>query len=392
MSRKIVPEQVRGFGRYILESVFSALFTRVSIALLRPRIIILGHSGFVEENLQALVASTSDVSTLCFVEKGIGFDFSRHGYYGRVDSYAVWDRFGEADIRNTFNNSLRNEVSVVNLQSFGTLNSGDVSAASKSLMEFEEIEERPRKSRVIILTSAINFGFTPLTASIKDHVDAWGDICSLATDYPNVEFVIRTHPSFDDYSFYRLLCRCEAIGNLTLQSPRSNLSQTAYGSDACLMVTSVTTALEEWASLNKPVGLYAKALHSHKAWRELHTDCQVCIMETKEELISFMAYVEHQERNGSTSPRVAEVARTGISIESLSIQLLDLSDGKVAPNEWGSLISYITFARVIRSTVRVLSTYLVFYSLLSCLLIGSAIAPRFTLRLICRLLFGWRLC
>ena len=224
---------------------------------LRPSSIILGHDAFTLERAIVGVARQLNIPVLAILHGGLSHRVGYRGLTGDADEILVWNDIDLAELRRAGVEAARIRV----IGRIGTKMSQDhpvVTPIAPGLVD-RQVDSIPRRKTIVFLTAATHGGFANPIAKPSAHREAWSGIIALALELSDWEFVIKPHPTYDHFEFFRVV---SAAGppNFQLREDAS-LEECLSSADVAVMVNYVTTAAIEAMTAGVPVVLLDNAIY-----------------------------------------------------------------------------------------------------------------------------------
>lgn len=237
--------------------------------VLKPSIIVFGHEAFTFERVLESVAQTNRIPTISFFHGGLGTRASYRGLVGGADSVLVWN---EVDVELlSFYGVPKERLHKVGCmryegehESYARLrNNGDIEARRSAKRRMGISAEKPV---ILLLTAAINSGFSAPIADPKRHREALKELLEVIKARQDLTFVIKPHPAFDHYELYRKFTDL-GLSNLVMLE-QAELSESIETSDVCVMINYCTSAALEAMLGRKPVIFLNSAVYAIDSWRD----------------------------------------------------------------------------------------------------------------------------
>lgn len=237
------------------------------LELVRPDVAVFGFAAFTLERVLTWVARQSGIPTVGLLHGGL---FPRQDplhMEGDESDLFVW---GEADVRRLARPGVQN-LHVVGSprywQEYRTWNPDRFETPARATEQRaarEALRLPTDRSVVLLITTAISSGFCLVNSDAARHRAAWRDLLALVRRRPDLTFVLKPHPGYDSFAFYRWICR-DAPSNLVLLWDAS-LSAVLPAADVAVLVNCCTTGALEAILAGLPVVFlraagYATALH-----------------------------------------------------------------------------------------------------------------------------------
>lgn len=248
----------------------------------KPAAVIFGFESFTIERVLVGLAQTKNIFVMAMLHGGVMPTMAIRGVAGIADAIMVWN---DRDVHALSSYG----VALTRLKKIGCIQYEEsyLKYANNLLKQqaLNNISNQKRrlgfqsdKPLIALVTAEINTGFAAAVANPRKHRVALKELTSLLDRRPDLQFVIKPHPSFDTYELYRRLINDERPNLKFLE--QTNLSDVLDASDICLMINYSTTASLE-AMLNKiPVIYLNNAIYKLSDWRDNLSDAGVCRVET----------------------------------------------------------------------------------------------------------------
>jgi hypothetical protein len=235
---------------------------QVLLDTVRPDVVVFAHEAFVLERTLVRLARGRGIPTAALIHGGFGSLAASRGIVGDADRVLVW-------WENDAEEQMKWEVDRERVRAIGSLRYTDgVDLPSAAPLQDERRKKgkarhllglRPGQPVVLFLTASINCGLASPLADPRAHRRTWHDLVELARRRPEVTFLLKPHPSYDLYEFYRQLCR-DAPPNLLLRE-NDALDLALDGSDVAALVNYCTTAALEAMLRRIPVVFLRTAIY-----------------------------------------------------------------------------------------------------------------------------------
>lgn len=237
-----------------------------ALELLRPDVAVFAFASFVLERILVRVARQQSVPAVGLLHGGLNPYTDANVLAGDESDLLVW---GEADVRWNTPGPPGRALHVVGsprycraYQAWGSgappRDARQRSAARASL------GLPPQQPLVLLVTSALNSGFCMVNGDAARHRASWRELLALATRRPDLTFVLKPHPTYDFFAFYRYLA-AKAPPNLHLCWDEL-LSTLLPVADVGVLVNCCTTGALEAILADLPVvflraATYTSSLH-----------------------------------------------------------------------------------------------------------------------------------
>jgi hypothetical protein len=249
--------------------------------MLKPEMVIFGHEAFTVERALVKLAQNKNIPTLGMVHGGLGCKSQYRGLVGDADSILVWS-----------------DVDIAGLMSFGI---GQARLIKIGCIRYENkfvgftkdngidylLPKRKAKNRlgveqdkplIVLLTAEVNTGLAAPVADPRNHRVALMEFLSLVKSRPDLQFVIKAHPTYDYFQLYREMLHSQ-LPNLVFNE-QLTLSDVLAASDICLMINYCTTAALEAMLCRIPVVYFNNAVYPLDDWRDMLSEKSVCRVST----------------------------------------------------------------------------------------------------------------
>jgi hypothetical protein len=244
-------------------------FFSLLLDLLKPSLIIFAHEAFTIERTLVGLARNAGISTASLFHGSLGPKVGVRGISGDVDYIFVWN-----DIDINWVSSF--DVNLNRLRKIGCVryekqyNDYLNSRSSYDLLEKKDAKEFIRldgsKPLITLLTAAVNTGFAAHVAYPRKHRDALRSIMSLAKSRPDLQFLIKAHPSYDYPNLYKDIHNFGII-NLVFDE-QLKLHEVLQATDICVLVNYCTTAALEAMLQHIPVVFFDNAIYPMSDWQD----------------------------------------------------------------------------------------------------------------------------
>jgi len=242
---------------------------KIFLDMLKPTMVIFGHEAFTVERVLVKLAQNNNIPTLGMVHGGVGFKFQYRGLVGDADSILVWSdvdiaclmSFGIDQARLIKIGCIRYESMFVRFTKDNGIDFLLPKIKAKNRIGFEQ-----GKPLIALLTAEINTGLAAPIANARNHRIALMEFLSLVKSRPDLQFVIKAHPSYDYYELYREMLHSQ-LPNLVFNE-QYTLSDVLAASDVCLMINYCTTAALESMLHRVPVVYFNNAVYPLDDWRD----------------------------------------------------------------------------------------------------------------------------
>ena len=236
---------------------------QVLLDTVRPDVVVFAHEAFVLERTLVRLARGRGIPTVGLIHGGFGSLAASRGIVGDADRVLVW---WEKDAEEQMKWGVGPErVRAIGSLRYGT---GDVAQTSATPPQHDWRKKgqarqllglRPDRPLVLFMTASINWGLAGPLADPRAHRHTWHELVELARRRPDVTFLIKPHPGYDLYEFYRQVCR-NAPPNLILRE-NDALDLALDGSDVAALVNYCTTAALEAMLRRIPVVFLRTAIY-----------------------------------------------------------------------------------------------------------------------------------
>lgn len=207
--------------------------------------VLLGTDTFTNARMISSYCKEISIPCLTLLHSGLCLNSSSKWILGKSEHVLTWNIYDE-----------------LRLSLFGVAENrfSRIGSIRYENFELDTIENNlifnPRN--VLILTSAINTDLSAINADAKKHLSAWKAFLRFVNQKKNLQFVIRSHPNYDNFSIYEYVKRLH-IDNLSFDT-KSQLQDTLSTVDICIMFNCLTTAALDAMILQKPVVFFNDAI------------------------------------------------------------------------------------------------------------------------------------
>jgi glycosyltransferase involved in cell wall biosynthesis len=289
------------------------------LEILRPSLIIFAHEAFTVERVLVRMAKNKNIPTVSLSHTGVRHNNGYRGSTGDADVIAVWNEtdlsslayYGVDKSRLIKIGSLRYEADYIKYAS-----SNQSELYNKRLETKKQLGLSQEKPLVTLLTAAINTGFASALANPRKHRDAIREFIALAKSRPDLQFIIKAHPSFDYYELYRRLSDSKKFSNIKFVE-NITLRKILEASDLCLMINYCSTASLEAMLQRVPVVYVNNAIYPLDDWRDNLSD--VGLPRTKS-ITEFQKILKTLLRDSEARKKSLENAHVQVA------ELLDIGD------------------------------------------------------------------
>lgn len=230
--------------------------------VLRPSLLILGHEAFTQERMLVRQAQERGIPTVSLFHGGLGHSVGRRGIVGTADHVLVW---GESDARllECYGVDTARIHTVGSLQyakkfsQIGHVNTVEQVSGCRDVAK-RRLGLPTGKPVVAFLTASVCSGFASIIANPPGHRKAWMELVQMLENRPDITFVIKPHPGFDHYEFYRHLNRRAPKNMVLLES--ASLDEVLATAEVAVLVNYCTTAALEAILAGIPVVFLRKEI------------------------------------------------------------------------------------------------------------------------------------
>lgn len=241
----------------------------VFLELLKPSLVIFGHEAFTIERVLVRLARNRKITTVGLVHGGFGFKFLFRGLIGEADLVLLWNEidiewltsFGVDKSRLEKIGCLRYESNYIKYTKSLEIDSPKLKSTLKKRLGLNE-----DKPLIALVTAEINTGLTAPIAEPRRHREALRGFLALVDSRPDLQFIIKAHPSYDYFELYRRLLDPNRPNLAFLE--QATLSEILEASDICLMINYCTTAALEAMLLRVPLVYLNNAVYPSDDWRD----------------------------------------------------------------------------------------------------------------------------
>lgn len=229
---------------------------------IKPSLVVFGHEAFTRERTLVRLARNKKICSIGLMHGVAKHRFTYRGIVGDADKIMVSNDIDfQGLVSYGVDKTRLNKIGCLRYEDDyfkSTRNSGVASPAAKSAAK-RRLGLDPEKPLIVWLTAAINAGFASPVADPRNHREAIRGVLSLVTSRPDLQFVIKAHPSYDYYEIYRKLLD-HKLPNLTFPE-QAALNEIIAASDICLLINYCTTAAIEAMLDRVPVVYLENAIY-----------------------------------------------------------------------------------------------------------------------------------
>lgn len=213
---------------------------------IKPALVVFGHEAFTRERTLVRLARNRKICSVGLMHGVAKHRFTYRGIVGDADLIMVSNEVDFEGLMSYGVDKTRlNKIGCLRYEDDYFKDTGNVDVASPTAKRSakKRLGLDPGKPLIVWLTAAINAGFASPVADPRKHRDAIRGFISLVSSRPDLQFVIKAHPSYDYYEIYRRLLD-HKLPNLTFPE-QAALHETIAASDICLLISYCTTAALE---------------------------------------------------------------------------------------------------------------------------------------------------
>jgi hypothetical protein len=230
----------------------------------RANLVVFGYDGFIVERTLAALARGRGVPTVGLIHGGLTHTMGMQVRAGDADHFLVW---GEEDVRGM----TRCGVSPDRIRIVGSMRHGVGHRPQLPIAESARVEARrrlglPEERPVVLMLTSDTLGMSAPIADLLKHRQTWRDLLSLATRRPDLTFVIKPHPGWDHYEFYRRLCAGGPPNLVFLYD--ATLGPCVEAAAVAVLVNAITTAALDAMLLGVPVVYLRGAIYPVEATKD----------------------------------------------------------------------------------------------------------------------------
>jgi hypothetical protein len=253
--------------------------------ILKPCLVIFGHEAFTIERVLVRMVQDRKITAAGLLHGGLGFKFSFRGLIGEADTILVWNdidiewlvSFGADRAKLYKIGSIRYESLFLKYLNDQTVRLPEEKRAAKKRLGI--CTDKPL---IVVTTAEVNTGFAAPVADASSHIKNLIELLSLVESRPDLEFIIKAHPSFDYYELYK---RMLGTGRPNLKfSEHAVLSEVLAASDICLIINYCTTAVLEALLQKIPVIYLNNAVYPLSDWRDNLSEFGICRVKSMTDL------------------------------------------------------------------------------------------------------------
>jgi len=238
-----------------------------------PALVIFGHEAFTIERVLVCLAQSRKIPTIGMVHGGLGCRFGHQGIVGDADVITVWSdvdieqlvSFGVNEARLHKIGGIRYAENYAQYIGKHDISSPEPKRAAKARLGVNQT-----KPLIALLTAQINTGLVSALANPRLHREAIRGLLALIDARPDLQFIIKAHPSYDYFELYRRLLDAKRPNLMFFE--QAKLDEVLEASDICLMINYCTTAALEAMLLKVPVIYLNNAVYPLKDWQDNLTE------------------------------------------------------------------------------------------------------------------------
>ncbi len=312
--------------------------------ILKPEMVIFGHEAFTIERVLVKLAQKNNIPTLGMVHGGLGYKSQYRGLVGDADFILLWSdvdveglmSFGISQSRLKKIGCIRYENMFLEFAKDNDINFLLPKRKAKNRLGFEQ-----DKPLITLLTAEVNTGLAAPVANPHNHRVALLEFLSLVKSRPDLQFVIKAHPSYDYYQLYRRMLDSR-LPNLVFNEQLA-LSDILAATDVCLMVNYCTTAALEAMLCRIPVIYFNNAVYPLDDWRDTLREKSVCRVST---ILGVELAIDNVLTNSSQRQAILIEAekqiKVTLGVENLSSKdrLIDVMDELLNQNKVSNLTQF----------------------------------------------------
>lgn len=214
--------------------------------ILKPSLVVFGHEAFTRERTFVRLARNRKICSAGLMHGVARHRFTYRGIVGDADLVMVSN---EIDIEGLTSHGVDktrlNKIGCLRYEDnyFKNTGNSEVDSPKAKRTAKGRLGLDPGKPLIVWITAAINAGFASPIADPRKHREAIRGFLSLVSSRPDLQFVIKAHPSYDYYEIYRRLLD-HKLPNLAFLE-QATLNETIAASDICLLINYCTTAALE---------------------------------------------------------------------------------------------------------------------------------------------------
>lgn len=259
---------LRSFDEIQVAACIGAAFGAV-LDVLQPSLLILGHDAFTQERMLVWQAQMRGIPTVSMFHGGLAHSAGWRGIVGTTDHVLAWSEsdkrlleyYGVDSARIYAVGSLQYAQKYSEVDKVHTIGQ----ASNRRALAKRRLGLPTDQPVVAFLTAATSTGFAGIIVDLPSHRKTWAKLVSMAENCSNITFVIKPHPSYDHYEFYRQLTIRGPKNMVLLES--AILDDVLVVTDIAVLVNYCTTAALEAQLAGIPVVFLRNAilpLHSRE--------------------------------------------------------------------------------------------------------------------------------
>lgn len=240
-----------------------------ALEILQPSLILFAHEAFTVERVLVAKANARGIPTAALIHGGIRFKFGAKGVVGDARHILAWSSsdvewfkdYGIDSKRLVQTGCVRYERAYqryLHTDKSVSLMGRKVAKRALSLNSEQAV--------VVLVTAEVNTGLAAPVAHAGQHRAAIRDYMDYIARRPEIQFIIKAHPTYDYYEWYR---------RLTLNGPpnvrfleQAILGDVMRASDVCIMINYCTTASLDAMFNHVPVIYCENAVYPLSDWHD----------------------------------------------------------------------------------------------------------------------------
>jgi hypothetical protein len=249
--------QLECISREMIKAVEYGDVYAAVLDIVKPSLVVFGHEAFTRERTFIRLAKKRNISSVGLMHGVARHRFTYRGIVGDADQIMVAN---DTDIEGLASHGIDrgrlNKVGCLRYEEIYLKNKypdSELNLSNAKKKAKVELGLDPTKPVIVWTTAAINAGFASPIAEPRKHREAIKGFLDMARLRPDLQFIIKAHPSYDYYQIYRMLLD-QKLPNIAF-AEKAILSDVVIASDICLMINYCTTAALE-AMLNRVPVVY----------------------------------------------------------------------------------------------------------------------------------------
>lgn len=215
----------------------------------KPVVVVFGFNGFLYESLMSSAFKKLGVKTISIAHSGLGHLKNFDGIHTKDNYLLCWNEYDKAAL------AQYGDVDCCKIVDVGAL---------KYIKDYDIYNRNIKKkiikisNNILICTSNINTSLSLIISDPKKHQNNLNQIKSWAAERKDKNFYIKTHPSYDYYTYYNYLY--SDIKNIKIVNSNYEIKNIKF--DVAIAMNYCTTYMLELMLKNIPSVLYEESIYN----------------------------------------------------------------------------------------------------------------------------------